>query len=159
VADHDPSELDALRSPLSVADAVARLGQLGATARLPTPHRGLIALEIAPSADPIAALLDVQIEDRHAGCYVTARVASSAFLRDFARVVRGVLSVYALGIALFALNQLHGQSLGYALLGVAGGWAALLAFIRVAVRMVAERGELELPRTRLRHRLAGLICR
>lgn len=156
---HASDELFATRSALSPDDAVERLGRLGTLAALPTSHRELLEVEVSLGSDLLAPVLDVQIETRRQGSYVTARVATSHFLLDFARFVRVGLTLYAVAILAFACARLEGASLGRALYGVSVGWVASLSLATIAVRLVVQRGERELPRARLRHQLARLICR
>ncbi|MDD9945510.1 MAG: hypothetical protein OXU20_30985 [Myxococcales bacterium] len=159
MSDLEAQELYALSSPLSPADAAARLRRLGPSAPRVTPHRQVLALELLVACDPLSAPIEVEIESRHSGSFVTVRVGENAFLRDFARVVRIVLTAYALGALLHICVNLSGAGMVHALVGVVLGWTFLLSALAFGVRVAIDHGAREIQRLRLRHQLARLLCR
>jgi hypothetical protein len=152
-------ELYALRSPLSPGDVVARLQQLGPSASRATPHHHVVALEVFAPDDPFSTPIDVEIEPRAVGSYVTARVGDNSFLHDFARVAQFVLTLYACAAAAYIFGHVPGIDRVRALLGIAVGWTVLVGAMSMAVHITTRSGLRELKQTRIRHQLARLLCR
>jgi hypothetical protein len=152
-------ELYALRSPLSPADVVARLQQLGPSASRATPHHQVLAVEVFSPEDPFSAPIDVEIEARPLGSYVTARVGDNTFLRDFTRVVAIVLTLYAVAAAGYIVLHVTDTARVRALLSVAAGWGLLLGALSLTVQIITRDGGRDLKRARIRHQLARLLCR
>ena len=152
-------ELYALRSPLSPADVVARLQQLGPSASRATPHHQVVALEVFSKDDPFSAPIDVEIEARPLGSYVTARVGDNSFLHDFARVVQFVLTLYALVAAGYIFVHVQGIERVHALLSIAAGWTLLVGAMSLAVQFATRDGIRDIKQVRIRHQLARLLCR
>lgn len=107
----------------------------------------------------LGAGISFQIESRSRGSYITARIAENRFLIDFIHVVRGVLALYAVAIIAYVAFALEGPARVWGLLGVAGGLVLFLSLLSFGLRLAERRLDLEIPRTRLRHQLASLLCR
>lgn len=152
-------EIYALRSPLSPSQASERLRQLGSAQRLPSTHQQVIELELHMGEELLGAGISFQIESRSRGSYITARIAENRFLIDFIHVVRGVLALYAVAIIAYVAFALEGPARVWGLLGVAGGLVLFLSLLSFGLRLAERRLDLEIPRTRLRHQLASLLCR
>ena len=155
----ESDELYALRSPLSPADAAERLRALGSVAPRDTTHHTIVALEVFSSDDPFSAPIDVEIERRALGSYVTARVGENEFLRDFARIVRVVLSLYALVAIGYLACHLPALALLRALAGIIAGWMLLLGAVSLGVSVATRESMREIKPLRIRHQLARILCR
>jgi len=159
MASHDLVELCALRSPHAPCEVLSRLQQVGRMARLPMVHPTVIEVELAPSTDPLTETLDVLIESRPRGSYVTTRVLPNRFLHDFVRLVSRVLTLYAVAIGIYLGTHLSGAEVYQALFGVGAGWACVLVVIHTVVAVVDGRKQSALRALRLHHQLAELLCR
>lgn len=157
----DADELYALRSPLSPVDAAERLQALGPQAARASAHRQVVALEVHSADDPFQAPIDLEIEQRPKGSFVTARVGESVFLRDFARIVRVVLTLYALVAAGYVCVQIPGFTKVRALVGITLGWLLLLGLVSLCVWLATRQDTRERKRVRIRirHQLARLLSR
>lgn len=155
----ESDELYALRSPLSPGDAAERLRALGSIAPRDTTHRTIVALDVFASDDPFSAPIGVEIERRPLGSYVTARVGENEFVRDFARVVRCVLTLYALVAAGYLAFHLPTPTLVRALLGIIAGWMSLLGAVALGVSVATRESVREIKPLRIRHQLARILCR
>ena len=136
---------------------MARLRALGPTARRPTAHRSLTQLEVSLGDEPGAPVLDVWVEERSRGSYVTVRVLPRRFLRDFMHIVRCGLSVCALVGVIHVLDRLESKALYQSLSGIGLGWACLLS-LTLMLEQLLHRSVSAVPHAaRLRHQIASLM--
>lgn len=152
-------ELYALRSPLSPLQACERVGQLGATVMRPCLHSQVIELELLLDEGLTGASINLQIEPRNRGSYITAWVEENRFLRDFVRVARLALSMYAVGIGGYACASLSGSALLWTLIGTAVGLSIVLSLFSLGLMLSGKDQRRALRPIRLRHQLASLLCR
>jgi len=155
----DAEALFMLRSPLAPTDAVERLRDLGPHAPRDSAHRQVVAIDVHSTDDPFQAPIEVEIEPRRRGSFVTARVGENAFLHEFSRVVRCVLTLYALVAVGYVCVEIPGVTKVRALLGITLGWLLLLAVVSLCVWLATREAARNLNSIRLRHQLARLLSR
>ncbi|MDD9937405.1 MAG: hypothetical protein OXT09_27590 [Myxococcales bacterium] len=136
---------------------IHRLAQLGSTVSRATHHAGVAHVEVAPSNDPFSPVLEISVESRPAGSYVSACVAPSALLRDFARVVRLLFTLSAVAFLVhFGLHS-RGGELVRAVAAIGASWASAQALFGLIEHAVRERAAQDVDTAQLMEKLARLL--
>lgn len=149
----------ALRSPLAPAEVLARLGALGPLSEQATTHLKTHMLEISLDEGLLSSVLEVCVEERPAGSYVSVRLIPNRFVRDLLYATRCVVAVVAAVAAAYAALSLRGLVLAQWLLGIGALLAALLGLTSWLSRTLVRSAEAKPHHARMRYQLGEAICR